>query len=159
LRMIEREIKLSAERGVVLPDIGAAVPGMTVGAPSTLHLEAVYYDTPTLALARSGTTLRSRTGEPGDAWTLKLPGAVNGSEMSRDEITEDAPLGTVPPALVVATHALARSQDLVEVLRLHTRRITFDLAIGGRPFAHVCDDDVAAEPVRGQPSAFREIEV
>ena len=66
-RMIEREIKLAADAGVVLPDL-ADSDRRPHGArrPRLVHLDAVYYDTPTLSLARWGVTLRSRTGEPGD---------------------------------------------------------------------------------------------
>ncbi len=50
--MIEREFKLAVEAGIVLPDLTDAVPGLIVGPKVTLQLDAVYYDTPSLALAR-----------------------------------------------------------------------------------------------------------
>ena len=51
--MIEREIKLAAEVGIILADLAEVAPGLTLGPRSVVQLEAVYYDTPTLALARS----------------------------------------------------------------------------------------------------------
>ncbi|HEY4610015.1 MAG TPA: CYTH domain-containing protein, partial [Ilumatobacteraceae bacterium] len=71
--MIEREIKLAADVGISMPDLADVLPGAEMGPVAVVHLDAVYYDTPTLSLARAGLTLRSRTGETGPIWTLKLP--------------------------------------------------------------------------------------
>ncbi len=157
--MIEREIKLAAEAGIVLPDLTDARPGITVGPTTTLQLDAIYYDTPTLSLARWGVTLRARSGEAGPIWTLKLPVTSHDSELSRHEFTFDEPMGPVPEAVFRATRAYVRSQVLGPVVRLQTERIQFVVALVGQPIATVCDDtvvvDAAAEPV----SMFREVEV
>jgi CHAD domain-containing protein len=157
--MIEREIKLSADAGLVLPDLTDAKRGISVGPRSILQLDATYYDTPSLALARWGVTLRSRTGEPGHVWTLKLPVSVAESELSRHEFTFDGPIGPVPAAVRQAVRAYVRTQDLGPVVRLHTERITFPLEIDGRPVAMVCDDTVVADGAAEPISVFREIEV
>src|SRR6266581_129646 len=72
--MLEVELKLAVE-GSFAPALGperAGVEGIEELAP--LDLRATYYDTPDLRLARSGITLRHRTGEADrPAWTLKLP--------------------------------------------------------------------------------------
>ncbi|MEO7371834.1 MAG: CYTH and CHAD domain-containing protein [Ilumatobacteraceae bacterium] len=157
--MIEREIKLSAAAGMTMPDLAAAAPGIRVGSPSVLQLDAVYFDTPSLALARWGATLRSRSGEPGAVWTLKLPVAVDGSQLLRHECTFDEPVGPIPVAAHLAARGYARSQALGPVVRLHTERVTFDLEIDGRPLATICDDTVVAEGGVDTVSTFREIEV
>jgi CHAD domain-containing protein len=155
---IEREIKLAAEPGIVLPDLTDVIPGVTVGPKAVLQLDALYYDTPTLSLARWGVTLRSRSGEPGPIWTLKLPVATAGSEVSRHEFTFDEPRGPLPAAVRQAVRAYTRSESLGPVVRLHTERTQFALEIDGRPLATMCDDMVVADGAV-EPIVFREIEV
>ena len=157
--MIEREIKLAAEVGIVLPDLAEAAPGLTLGPRSVVQLEAVYYDTPTLAMARCGVTLRSRSGEAGPVWTLKLPATTIDSEMSRDELMFDEPLGPVPAAALLAVRAYTRSQALGPVVRLQTERTQFVVELDGQPVAKVCDDIVVAEGAAEPVNVFREVEV
>ena len=157
--MIEREIKLVADDGVSLPDLAALVPGISVGPQSTLHLTAVYYDTPTLSLARSGVTLRARIGEPGPIWTLKLPSVGADAGLSRPEITFDAPLGPVPSEARVAVRAYVRSQPLGPVVRLRTERAEIPLEFEGTPLGTLADDAVVADGDSEPVMAFREIEL
>ena len=156
---IEREIKLIADVDMSLPDFTDVLPGITVGPRSTLQLSATYYDTPTLSLARSGVTLRARTGEPGPIWTLKLPAAADGSELSRHELTFDEPLGSVPLAARQAARAYIRSQRLDPVVRLHSERSQFALELEGHTLATVCDDLVVSDGGTEPVASFREIEV
>jgi len=157
--MIEREIKLAAEARIVLPDLADAVPGLRVGAATRLQLDAVYYDTPTLSLARWGVTLRSRSGEPGPTWTLKLPESAEATKLSRHELTFDEPIGPIPNSVRLAARAHARSQPLGPVVRLNTERIQFDLEIDGHKIATLCDDTVVADGAPEPISVFREIEI
>jgi len=156
---IEREIKLIADVDVALPDLEDVLPGISVGQICKLQLAAVYYDTPTLSLARSGVTLRARTGESGSVWTLKLPTIDSETGLSRHEHTFDEPLGPVPQSARLATRAYVRSQTLGPVVRLHTERTQIPVALDGNPLLTLCDDTVVAdggtEPVR----SFREIEL
>ncbi len=156
---VEREIKLAADADVVLPDLTDVLPGVTTGPPMRLQLSAVYFDTPTLSLARSGITLRARTGEPGPVWTLKVPAPPAEAGLSRHELTFDEPTGAVPVAARRLALAHTRSQPLDPVVRVRTDRTQFDLEIDGRAVATVCDDvvvtDLGTEPV----GTFREIEV
>ncbi len=157
--MIEREIKLAAEPGIVLPDLADAVPGISVGPTTTLQLDAVYYDTPTLSLARAGVTLRSRTGESAPIWTLKLPTGKAAGGLSRSEYTFDEPLGPVPAAAFRAARAYIRSQTFGPVLELHTDRTQIPLEFDGRPLLTLCDDVVVAEVPNQAPTTFREVEL
>ena len=156
---VEREIKLAADVDVVLPDLAGILPGVTAGPPTRLQLSAVYFDTPTLSLARSGITLRARTGEPGPIWTLKVPAPPAESGLSRHELTFDEPTGQVPLAARHLVLAHTRSQPVNPVVRVQTDRTQFELEIDGRAVATVCDDvvvtDLGTEPV----GTFREIEV
>ncbi|HEX2785684.1 MAG TPA: CYTH and CHAD domain-containing protein [Ilumatobacteraceae bacterium] len=156
---IEREIKLIADVDLILPDFTDLLPGLTVGPASTLQLGATYYDTPSLSMARSGVTLRSRTGEPGPIWTLKLPATSDGTELSRHEYTFDEPLGAVPLAARQAARAYVRSQRLDPVVRLHTERSQFALELDGDTLATVCDDLVVSDGGTEPVGSFREIEV
>ena len=156
---IEREIKMTADVDVVLPDLADAVPGLVVGPVSVVHLTAVYYDTPTLSMARSGVTLRSRTGEPGPIWTLKVSSPESGPDLSRHEYLFDEPLGPVPLAARQAARAYLRSQRLDPVVRLHTQRSQFSLVLDGEPLATVCDDLVVSDGGTEPIASFREIEV
>ena len=74
----ERELKLAAPGSFVVPDLtddGLGVLAMQE--LPELTLTSTYYDSADLRLARSGVTLRYRTGEEtGPAWTLKLPVAA-----------------------------------------------------------------------------------
>jgi inorganic triphosphatase YgiF len=88
----EVERKYALPEGTALPPLDG-LPGVTaVSDPETFTLEAIYYDTSGLGLARHRTTLRRRTGGTDAGWHLKLPAA-----QGRDEI--HAPLGSAgePP--------------------------------------------------------------
>ncbi len=156
---IEREIKLAADVDVVLPDLTGILPGVTVGPVTRLQLSAVYFDTPTLSLARSGVTLRARTGEPGPIWTLKVPAPPAETGLSRHELTFDDPTGAVPLAARHVVLAHTRSQPLNPVVEVRTDRTQFELEIDGRPVATVCDDVVVTESGTEPVGTFREIEV
>src|SRR5436309_10058185 len=96
--MLEREVKLGAGPAFHLPDLQGVVEGVAAGAPETLRMETVYYDTPDLRLARWGVSLRRRAGE---GWTLKLaaPPSAQGKPaaiLERAEITFEGH-GKKPP--------------------------------------------------------------
>ena len=155
----EHEIKLTADMAMALPDLAAVMPEIAVGPASHLKLVAVYYDTPTLSLARAGVTLRSRTGEPGPIWTLKLPTGKSAGGLSRFEYTFDEPLGSVPPVAFRAARAYIRSQTVGPVLQLQTDRTEIPLELGGRPLLTLCDDIVVADVPNQATMTFREIEL
>src|SRR3989454_12335216 len=98
--MLELELKLAVEGSFapVLQPGRAGVEGIEELAP--LDLRATYYDTPDLRLARSGITLRHRTGEADRAgWTLKLPEMLPKAardSSSRAEVEFDGPGNLIP---------------------------------------------------------------
>ena len=89
-----------------LPDPGRLLGADTSAAAEDQQLDAVYFDTADLRLARAGITLRRREGGSDAGWHLKLPVGAD----SRDELR--VPLGRArrtPPA------------ELTALTRVHTR--------------------------------------
>jgi CHAD domain-containing protein len=157
---LEVERKYSVEEGTPLPPL-AELPGVAALAPTRFdRLEAVYFDTPGLALAAHRITLRRRIGGHDAGWHLKLPAEAG----ARHEISE--PLGVdasaVPARLagLVALHT--RGGALVPVARVSTRRAATDLlAPGGAVLAEFSDDRVEAQapPGTGPVQTWREWEL
>jgi inorganic triphosphatase YgiF len=121
-------------------------------------LDATYYDTRDLRLARAGVSLRHRAGDD-PPWTVKLPEGDRGPVMSRHEISFEGPLGTIPPPAAALVRAYARSAPLEAVARLKTRRTGVELVIDDTSVAEVVDDEVSVYHGRRLASRFREVEV
>ncbi|MCI3949617.1 MAG: domain containing protein [Acidimicrobiales bacterium] len=66
---LEREVKLGVWPGFELPALDELPDGLTAVPVKARRLEATYYDTPDARLARSGASLRFRSGD-GTGWTL-----------------------------------------------------------------------------------------
>jgi len=162
--MLEVEVKLAVE-GPFAPRLEperAGVAGIEELAP--LDLRATYYDTPDLRLARSGLTLRHRTGEAnGPAWTLKLPDARSKAardSTSRDEIELEGPGNLVPDRAEDLVAAFVRTSALTPVARLRTRRRRWSLHDGdGGEVAEIVDDRVSVLQRGRVVERFREIEI
>ena len=160
---VEREVKLGAPVGFVVPDLGAVIDGGTVRAADARILDATYYDARDLRLIRDGVTLRHRTGDaPGEGtWTVKLPEAtpVDGG-LARTELEVDGPAGAVPAAVATMVEGRVPAADLVAVARLRTtRRRLLLVARGGVEVAEVADDDVEVLDGDRVVASFREVEV
>src|SRR5512138_2577465 len=116
---LEVERKYDAGPEARLPDLTRfpGVAGLTE--PEQHELEAVYFDTADLALARARITLRRRTGGHDAGWHLKLPAGRGRQEVQ-------LPLGrarTNPPReLRTATLAYTRGDALTPVATLRTSR-------------------------------------
>lgn len=136
----------------------AGVPGAAVvGGGEELLLDAVYHDTADLRLARSGVTLRRRSGGADAGWHLKLP--IKGD--ARDEIrAKDAK--RVPKELADLVLGLTRGEPLAPVAHIRTRRKRWELLDkDGRVAAELVEDDVEAQAlgVNDRTKAWREVEV
>jgi CHAD domain-containing protein len=146
----EVERKYDVDRATILPTL-AGVDGIArVGQPVEHLLEAVYYDTAGLDLARSRITLRRRTGGADAGWHLKLPGADDlRTEVRLPLDAPDAPTA-VPEALLEPVRTVVRDRPLGPVAVLRSRRREQDLLDDrGRVVAHLCDDEVEAESPAG----------
>lgn len=139
---IEREVKLTAGEGFVLPELG--------GQPMpTRVFVSTYHDTADLRLARHGVTFRHRLEEGAGLWQLKLPHAD-----ARLELERPGTAAVVPPELLELLPALLRNEKLVPVARLRTRREVVRAA-----GAEVVDDSVAVLDRQHVTRRFRELEV
>lgn len=155
LTSVEIERKYDVDMEVARPEL-ADVPGVTAVSPlERYRLEATYYDTADLRLRAARVTLRHRTGGRDGGWHLKLP---SGSD--REEVTVQAPAGTVPEALQALVRVWVRHAELLPVAGLTTERAVQRLLDdGGKPLVEVADDDVTAVRLAdGQELRWREWE-
>jgi CHAD domain-containing protein len=155
---LEREVKLAAWDGFAVPALDDVAPDVTVEKLKVKKLDATYYDTPDLRLARAGVSLRHRVGDD-PPWTVKLPDGAGGPVMSRREITFAGPAGTIPPAALRLVRAYTRGEPLVAAARLKTERARVGLSIDGHSVAEIADDEVSVYHGKRLASRFREVEV
>jgi CHAD domain-containing protein len=154
---LEIETKYDVDEHAILPALHE-LPGVDrVEQPVELALEAVYFDTADLRLARNKVTLRRRTGGEDDGWHIKLPAARGRMEIQH-------PLGRavrkVPIQVVRAVRVHVRDHELVPVVTLSTRRIVHRLLDAeGEVLAEVSDDHVTATVDGEEPQTWREWEV
>lgn len=154
----EVETKLTVADGFELPHL-TDVKGVDRVAVRGLRLRATYYDTEDLRLARSGTTVRHRTGEGRPCWTLKL-GTVAAAGLDREELTIEGPGTSVPAGLRDLLTARLRGTPLQKVVQLRTRRtssLLYDAE--GRELVEVVDDQVDVVQGKTVVSGWRELEV
>ncbi|MEZ2391637.1 CHAD domain-containing protein [bacterium RCC_150] len=156
---VETERKYDVPLAASLPAFGEVQGVERVADPEEHRLEAVYFDTDNLVLAKHRLTLRRRTGGSDPGWHLKLPAAQDG----RTEV--HAPLGqpdAVPDELAERVLVLTRGSELKPVARVHTRRIVHRLhGSKGLALAEFADDHVSAEALHpaGPAHEWREWEV
>ena len=161
---LEIEQKFDVEETFVLPDL-SGVPGVAeVREPVEHELDAAYYDTADLRLARARVTLRRRTGGTDAGWHVKLP-AVAGA---RREL--HSPVGraarTPPKAVLEPVLGIVRQAPAAQVALLRTRRVVTELVDAeGRVLAEVADDHVTGTAYPAGPgeaavvTTWREVEV
>ena len=151
----ERERKYELPAKAELPSLSELAT--SVG-PRDEKLEAVYYDTLSLRLIRSGLTLRKRTGGKDAGWHLKIPAGDD----TREEL--HFPLGdsnTPPDELVELTLGFTRGVALVPVARIVTHRASWQLVDeAGTAIGELTDDHVRAENLSSSVrDDWRELEV
>ena len=173
---LEVERKYSVGENDELPDFTSINGVHSVGLAVDQELEAVYFDTATLALAARDITLRRRTGGSDPGWHLKLPVAAGERREIMEPLNHDldadvdplrdtetsADTEPVPARLKELVLVHVRGQNLVPIADLKTRRTVIHLmAADGRILAEFSDDRVASqtlfEPV--ERSAWREWEI
>jgi len=157
----ERELKLAAPGLFVVPDLtddGLGVLAMQE--LPELQLTSTYYDTADLRLARSGVTLRYRTGEEaGPVWTLKLPAAGHDAT-ERDEHSFPGPAEGVPADAADLVTAFVRSAPIQPVASLETRRKRWMLcSADDQALAELADDQVTVVDGTRVVARFRELEL
>ncbi|KGH48661.1 metal-chelation protein CHAD [Modestobacter caceresii] len=161
---VEIERKFDVDEAFELPDLGGAPGVVEVREPVEHALEAAYYDTTDLRLARARVTMRRRTGGPDAGWHVKLP-AVAGA---RREL--HSPLGratkTPPKAVLEPVLGIVRRAPAAQVASLRTRRVVRELVdADGRVLVEVADDHVTGTALPAAPgeaavvTTWREVEV
>jgi len=158
-RYSEVERKFDAEPGMPLPDLSGAAASVSEAVHT--RLDATYFDTADLLLARQRITLRRRTGGDDAGWHLKLP--AGGDERTEVRLPLGGQTGTVPAALASEVSAITGDQPLVPVAVLVTARIERRLLdAAGTALATVADDTVRGERLSAGAagvSVWREVEV
>jgi CHAD domain-containing protein len=155
----ETEAKLGVPGRFAMPDLEATGDGLRARPIPVKQLDARYYDTPDLRLARRGVTLRHRDGDP-VPWTLKLPEDDGSGPLRRRELSAPGDPGDVPADLAALVTAQARRATLGQVARLRTTRSGVQLVdADGVPVAEVVEDDVEVEGGPRGSSRIREVEV
>jgi CHAD domain-containing protein len=155
--MPEREVKLRPVTGFRLPALSGVAEGLTARPAEVVDLQAVYYDTADLRLARGGASLRYR--EP-EGWTVKLPRSSSGALLVRGEHTFPGGPESPPMAAVDLVRAWVRTTSIHAIARLKTRRRRVELVDeAGKHVAEVVDDEVSVLDEGRIRARFRELEV
>ena len=153
----EREIKLAASPAFRMPPLTDPGGDVFAGPDETLVLDATYYDTDDLRLARSGATLRHRSDQ---GWLVKLPAGTGNDVITRDEHDFAGGPSAPPETALDLVRSLIRSAEVASVARLRTNRHRVPLHdADGKPIAEVVDDEVDVLEGPDDVAHFREIEV
>jgi len=156
----EREAKLWPSPEFEISGLTDAVEGTSLELLPHLELVATYYDTPDLTLARWGITVRYRTGESPDRWTVKLPAGSTDHALVRREIDLDGP-GHIRPLEVdalLAAHLRGRTLSPVAVITTSRTRVLLNDE-AGRALVEVAYDLVTVDGRGPGPTSWEEIEV
>jgi CHAD domain-containing protein len=120
-------------------------------------LDAVYFDTGSLALLGHGMTLRRREGGKDAGWHLKTPepdGSRTEFQLPLTVESDTPPQDTPPQELLRRVQVYVRGAELRPVAHLRTvRERTLLLDAHGRTLAEVAADRVAARVIEPVPDA------
>lgn len=155
----ETERKYDVPETFTLPSLTGRAGVTATGEAETHELDATYFDTDELHLARHRRTLRRRGGGSDAGWHLKTPGDGSSRTEHRLPLGDDADAEVVPDELLAEVRAIVRGRPLRPVARLRTRRVETPLCDdAGRTLALVAQDDVLAETDAGE-QRWSELEV
>lgn len=157
--MLETEVKFAAHGSFTIPGFDQHPLVAAVEKLPDQELKATYFDTPDLRLARSGITLRHRTGE-GDAsgWHLKLP--VEIGARTRNELHFSGSPRSVPAEVLDLVTPHVRNEKVVPVETMQTRRRRWILlGTENSPLAELSDDEVSVFQRGRVVTRFRELEL
>jgi CHAD domain-containing protein len=145
---IERKYAVEGEHALPpLEGVGATAGVVQVIALEPFTLEAVYFDTAELALARARIALRRRQGGHDEGWHVKLPAAEGRTELQ-------FPLGSgeasdVPAEVADTVRVHVRDHELTPLARIVTTRHVTELRdASGSLVAEIADDTVQATDAR-----------
>ena len=155
---LEREVKFEVTADFVLPSLDRIVDdGVTNHPLPERELDAQYFDTSDLRLARWGCTVRHRSDQ---GWCVKIPSGGDGLALARNEIAVEATGESPPDAAVRLVSGFSRNARLEPIVRLRaTRRPTQVLDADGSELAELVDDHVIVERPNRPLEQFRMLEV
>jgi CHAD domain-containing protein len=156
----EEELKFRVRDTFAVPSLGGR--GLRQIFDGVRTLDATYWDTPDLRLARRGHTLRYRTSDDGseNKWTLKLGGRRESPLLVRREVDSEGEPVSPPRALTDALVGITGGRELVAVaqLRSHQDRYRIEDELGHRILT--MEDDRVQVIDRGRVvGSFREVEI
>jgi CHAD domain-containing protein len=152
----ETERKYDVPTGFVLPPFDGAAGVRGLGDAETHELDATYFDTDDLRLARNKRTLRRRSGGGDAGWHLKTPAGASSRTEHRLPLTDG---DDVPAELGAEVRTIVRTRPLHPVARLRTHRVETPLRDEqGRTLALIAQDRVCAETDDGE-QRWEELEV
>ena len=163
-RSIEVERKYDVSGSTGLPDL-ASLPGVArVAQPELRSLDAVYFDTADLVLARRAVALRRRTGGPDEGWHVKSSAPEGRHEWGwplGEKAPSDPLAATVPGDVRAAVTDWCGDAELQPIARVRNERHAILLQdASGAVVAEFVDDHVAAIDVQtGDATSWREWEV
>lgn len=157
---VETERKYDVPPGWSLPELTGIADVATVAPPQHLDLEAVYFDTPCLALLRAGRVLRRRIGGHDAGWHVKLPRQGDERLEIREPLGDragraagDASSVRVPASVRAHVVDVVGSAPLVPVAVLRTRRTVWELTGPDQTaLVEIADDAVEAQVLLGGES-------
>ncbi len=144
-----------------LPDLVAEGAVVGVEDLGVATLDATYFDTDDLRLAREGITLRRRVGGDDEGWHLKLPVSVSGGTGVREELhrpLDSAEGDDISPELRHLVGAVVRSDRLAPVATLRTERRTYRLWVAPPPAVPDPTDESDEPDELGEPETPAEHE-
>jgi CHAD domain-containing protein len=152
----ERELKFTPGPSFRMPDLTTVSDAVSVEPADTLRLQAAYFDTTDLRLARAGASLRFRNDE---GWTVKHK-ISSDLALVRSETHLGGDAGDPPDAAVDLVRALVRGEALVLAARLNTvRHRVLIRDRDGAGLAELVDDEVSVLDGARLAARFRELEV
>jgi CHAD domain-containing protein len=157
----ELEHKYDVPTDFALPDLTRVAGVAAVGEPAEFQLDATYYDTEELGLARNQITLRRRSGGHDAGWHLKRQ--AENEQVSGARTEARAPLTkNVPEEFAAQLRTVSRGAPLEAVARIRTRRLERPLRDPSGTVLALLADDVVASESPGEPAVvqnWRELEV
>jgi inorganic triphosphatase YgiF len=156
-RSVEIERTYDVDGETPLPD-WSGLPGISsIDGPQQRELDARYFDTPRLDLARAKVAIRRRTGGHDAGWHVKSSAPEGRHEWGWPIVDDEL---TVPDAVAAAVANWA-SAPFVQIARIRNHRTAYLLRDPrGGVVAEVVDDRVrASEAATGAERTWREWEV
>lgn len=158
-KQVEIERKYDVDDTTPVPNPVGIGTIAVVEAPETIELDATYFDTDDLALARHATALRRREGGKDAGWHIKR--AVSEGRTEQHWPLHRGDRSSVPEEVRAQVADVVGDAPLRAVARVRNRRVVSRLLdAAGYPVAELCDDHVVADDLlTGVTRTWREWEI